>query len=678
MYGIDAGVLRLLLDGKGLVKRLTLTGCSRLSMLSEKGVGMWSLLVEDGRGVRRLRPEEASGFRLEEKGCDVYLDWGACPGGIRVRAVLSRGMDGLDVTLSVGKEPGTKLLDVEFPIVGPLPFDKGFSLAVPEGMGIEILDPGFFKDGEEKLWRYPAPLSMQFTAYSFDGTGLMMVARDPVHRAKGLKAVRRGEGLYLSFTHTPENLATGLAVYSVPYAVWIGSAEDWMDAAAKYKKRFRAVPGEGAGQERPGWVRDVDLWVWNRGAVENIVKPVERLRRLAPELRIAVMWYWWHANPYDLGMPEYLPPRDRGFRDAVKRLHELGVPVIVYVNGRLWDCTTAGWLRARRYATKDRRGEVYVEHYNRFLDHPLAVMCPATGFWRETLAGIVERLVKDYGVDGVYIDQVAAAPPLDCFDPAHGHPLGGGSHWVEGYRALAEEVRRRCGRPVALATEGCSEAFIGCFDLFLTLDNSSERYGRYKGREGLWRPIPLFNAVYHGYAVTYGSYASLEDEPPYDPLWPPGRRPSPSRPLDYTKLLQFSLEEARAFVWGSTPTVHHLTLASFKEREALRFLLCLTRLRRLLKKFLLWGEWIPFKPCVEPLVKVRFLRRTIYTMPNEVSVVEGEHPAVLCSAWRFGEELCVVMVNYTSHTGKVCMGRCFIVTPRSAVAIVVKTRWLRL
>ena len=39
-------------------------------------------------------------------------------------------------------------------------------------------------------------------------------------------------------------------------------------------------------------------------------------------------------------------------------------------------------------------------------------------------------------VNGVYIDQIAAAVSLPCSDPSHGHSNGGGDYWYHGYENL--------------------------------------------------------------------------------------------------------------------------------------------------------------------------------------------------------------------------------------------------
>jgi hypothetical protein len=57
-------------------------------------------------------------------------------------------------------------------------------------------------------------------------------------------------------------------------------------------------------------------------------------------------------------------------------------------------------------------------------------MCPATRFWQDRVHEITLRLYNQYGVKGVSIDQIAASAARLCFDPSHGHPLGGGHWWV--------------------------------------------------------------------------------------------------------------------------------------------------------------------------------------------------------------------------------------------------------
>ena len=115
-----------------------------------------------------------------------------------------------------------------------------------------------------------------------------------------------------------------------------------------------------------------------------------------------------------------------------------------------------------------------------------------------------------------------ACSGMACYNPDHGHPVGGGSYWHEGFVKLTDQIRSTFqeGADAVLAGEGSAEDWIPVLDDFLTLEPSYERYSGVTNRE----PIPLFQAVYHEYAITYGSYSSLV-YPPYDEMWPKEFRP---------------------------------------------------------------------------------------------------------------------------------------------------------
>src|SRR5205814_1234979 len=138
---------------------------------------------------------------------------------------------------------------------------------------------------------------------------------------------------------------------------------------------------------------------------------------------------------------------------------------------------------------------------------------------------------------------------LVCWGPTSGHPVGVGNYWMGGFRALATQISAAVqpGRPVLLAGEGAGEPWLPELDLMLTLQVSQERY---TDPGSGWEPIPFFQAVYHAYGVTYGSYSSLV-MPPFDELWPAQFAPAePLKLLDTRFRRQFHLEQARSFVWG--------------------------------------------------------------------------------------------------------------------------------
>ena len=142
--------------------------------------------------------------------------------------------------------------------------------------------------------------------------------------------------------------------------------------------------------------------------------------------------------------------------------------VVPYINGRIFDIGVKSWnSESEQAACKAESGDLFIEEYGN--DVKFSVMCPATQFWQHLLAGVSGKVVTDFNVAGVYIDQIGAADPVACFDPNHIHPPGGGSSWTTGYRALLSQVRSSVGPDKLLVTESNVEQLIGSVDTFLSL-----------------------------------------------------------------------------------------------------------------------------------------------------------------------------------------------------------------
>ena len=132
----------------------------------------------------------------------------------------------------------------------------------------------------------------------------------------------------------------------------------------------------------------------------------------------------------------------------------------------------------------------------RFVEYTL---CPTVAGWQNAFrVEIGERTLDNLDVDGLYLDQAAAEPPVTCFHPEHDHPRGGGHWWTrKGYWPLLDQVRSLGGEPAtadfAITTESNAEPYLHKVDGMLVW-----RWGE--------RPdeVPLFPAIYGGRIILFG------------------------------------------------------------------------------------------------------------------------------------------------------------------------------
>ncbi|MHB8900845.1 MAG: DUF6259 domain-containing protein, partial [Thermoguttaceae bacterium] len=620
-------------------------------------VGLWSLNLAGQGKTTTLEPSQAKDYRAEklppgEIGLRFTWDGlplpGSAPALVEVVVRLDQEQPVSRWGISIQLPDGWHLDEVRFPRLAGLRRQDHERLAVPLWMGQMSSTPrdllkGSDGKGRRLAWSYPGWMSLQCLAYYAEGgSGLYAACDDTAvcHKAFALWGTPEGDVGY-EMVHYPQQLPDRPGRYTLPYSAVLGAFQgDWITAAERY--RAWAVHQTWAQQSRlhrglvPDWVLQTGAWVWNRGRSPGVLLPASELhRRLG--LPVSVFWHWWHGCPYDIGFPEYLPPREGTdpFRQAVARAHGDDLHMLVYMNQRAWGLDTKSWQAdgAERFAVKARNGKFEPEVYNIFTGQALVSMCLGTSFWRDRYADLAQQAVNDLGVDGIYMDQACSHKP--CYDPGHGHPPGGGNSWMDGFRDLSEEIRHRArGKsPVVLAGEGCGEAWLPWLDLMLSLQVSQERYS---SPSNPWEVIPFFHAVYHAYAVTYGNYSSLV-MPPYDDLWPAEFAPAePLALLDRKFSRQFYLEQARTFVWGQQPTLANFRPVLLEQRkDEIDYLVRLAQVRSRATKYLLRGEFLRPPLLDAPEVTSDFSRLSIYAgQKDRLTTCLRRHPLALAGAWR--------------------------------------------
>ena len=644
--------------------------------IADQADGLWEIRLLIGSAPLVLSPTQALSFRAEALARDpqklrlIWSEFGLAQSPtLRVEVEVQLAADDPSSKWHLRIENLGPLRPdaIRFPRVTGLVKQAQERLAVPVWQGQLATDPRRLLNppgGKPRRleWEYPGILSLQTLAfYREAGPGFYLACDDVKAQRKSFAIFGRApDELGFEIVHVPERDRTAHGRFELPYRIVLGTfVGDWFTAAERYRQW--ATNQKWARQSRlrrglvPDWVTQTGMWVWNRGRSPGVLTPAVELQQQTG-LPVSVLWHWWHGCSYDTGFPEYLPPREgeESFRTALAAAHKHDVHALVYMNQRLWGMTTASWTNAQaeRFAVKNAAGKIHPEIYNTFTKAPCVAMCMGTEFWRKTYASLAEQAVRDLGVDGIYMDQACAS--LACYDPTHGHPAGGGSYWMQGFRDLAADIRERAAvgparsrrgfvapklmetKPVgptpALAGEGCGEPWLPYLDLMLSLQISRERYSAPDG----WETIPFFNAVYHDCVVTFGNYSSLT-MPPYDDLWPAEfAPPEPLKLLDQKFSQHFYLEQLRAFVWGQQPTVANFLPAHLQQRvKETEYAIRLAKLRSRFPNFLLHGTMLRPPPIEVAAATIPMSRLSIYAgQQGGLKTFEKQVPLALAGAWR--------------------------------------------
>jgi len=397
-----------------------------------------------------------------------------------------------------------------FPQLALAKLSEQTALFFPRGPGEEQRD--VWKEAFSYRNTYPSGWgSMQFMALYNDqpATGLYFGLHDPLGSTKDITTSTdpARQSARLAFEIPAPNMGVAANGFRLTgEAVWQLMRGNWFDAAQIYKTWARAnarwwpvltVDGR---EDTPMWLRELCAWAQTGGAPAECVDAVKGFQKML-DVPSGFHWYNWHQIPFDNDYPHYFPPKD-GFADAVRDLQQSNVFVMPYINGRLWDTRDKGiedfeFSRvALPAATKQENGEPYTETYaSKESDGSpvrLAVMCPTTLLWQAKVKEIVLGLQQDQGVKGVYIDQIAAASPVLCMDKSHGHALGGGAYWTDGYWHMLDRIREAKPKDSMLTTECNGEPFVRWLDAYLTW------HWQNNGQ------VPAFPAVYGGAIQMFG------------------------------------------------------------------------------------------------------------------------------------------------------------------------------
>ncbi len=562
--------------------------------------------------------------------------------------------------INIASQPDSKIIDaIIFPDI-TLKTEERTILTLPEDTGGQI------ENIVEHLYNNPSipdelifkKLCMQVVGWEDGEKGLRIETHDKDGWIREFHAkAPSSKMVHLSMYHfLPHSI--NISDFTLPYSSGIGVfTGGWYGCAREYRKWAlkQAWASRGRRERENSYVGKIACWCWNRGNSNDVCPPVTELSKQigAP---VALDWYWWHKHPYDMGYPDYFPPREGkdNFTNAIKKLHKDGNFVQVYTNGMSWDMELESW---KQYGHKSNiileNGTPFGVVYNTWTNHRLGHICGSSSQWSEVVEKISDEIV-DMNIDGLYLDQIATlGSTVRCFSDEHNHTPGGGSYATSGFRKLFKMIKKKYPE-ILLSSESTAEYFMDLLDANITLFSSFERiFMAHNPFYTIMKPIPFASAVYHGRMVMFGNYAIVDAIPPYDELWPQEGKPDQQKERDWHNIApdQFAFELARTVSFGLQPMVAKLTMEHFREKrysEYISFLIKLSKLYYENRNWLLWGRLMEPDGLVCDEHKMTFICRGVFTDPDAVKIFTRTYPAVLASTWIDDQSrVKTFIINYT-------------------------------
>ncbi len=529
--------------------------------------GLWQLKVRTATGEQVLSEDQTTALSVTALADRAVFTWRLSLGqatGQVTATVRVAANDPLSYwTIAVELPASHRLSEVEFPRLTNLLRRPDHKLAVPWCDGVEYdLKPGMAYGDT-----YPSMLaSLQLLALYGDGQGVYLAAHDPRAGSKTVRARALDERVELVLSPWPDSAATGAAGWRTDYETALGVfAGDWRTAAERYRTFAAQTPWWQAAESPSGasWFGEVDVQLTNDASWFPLdSEAVTRAGQVFAGVNKLIHWYNWYQVGQG-GMSRYpdFVARD-GFTTAVQEAKRAGFKVMPYLDGRVWcrDNPSYAAEKADELAARKADGSLYGAYTN------CVVMCPWLPRWHDKVAAEAQRAVREYGADAVYIDEVGAAAAVPCFAPGHGHPLGGGTWWIEGYRAMSAKLRRTLPPTVAQTTEHAAECYLGDWDGFCTVNNPFVP-------PSIGRTIPLFAAVYAGRATPFGFRADDCTE------------------AGFAHPLSFRQNQAEAFLRGSQlGWIHSRIIMHPRAKAELAYLRNLVRVRAQAHDYLVRGR----------------------------------------------------------------------------------------
>ncbi|MFQ6083704.1 MAG: DUF6259 domain-containing protein [Candidatus Aminicenantia bacterium] len=348
---------------------------------------------------------------------------------------------------------------------------------------------------------YPGNVSMQFS-YLYDRGAKKGLYLSPLDKKGFIKRYHIvGKGSYIEYfiRQYPENNHLPNQDYTQPYDfILLPLSGDWIDACKFYRDSFtKNTPWTSQGkiyeredERKYGPESPLILWWEISSSLDEMINIVLNNKDFfSVDLGVHIRNSGWAKFLSE----DYLSSL---FIEFCQSLANYGVRTAPYTSTRAWQSEFWPDPRAESAVARTINNEPY---YSPKWDH--YVMCPFSHIWKTLYPEKVNYLLQHAGATDVYMDNYPL--PKLCYQKSHNHSLGGGTYWLDGYKAMSDRIRKS-NPQAAMANESRAEMLIPWLDIFPA--------GYWQNPEGVKPfveigsyPIPMVACVYHDYVGFLGS-----------------------------------------------------------------------------------------------------------------------------------------------------------------------------
>ena len=606
--------------------------------------------VDNGESVEITSAEPCRDVRVTEYGhvkTFSFIDPRDIPQlSVSVRAVY----DELGISWSVdvfNDNSKWSVMEVTYPT--PVVASDKFDLFVPDMCGFVVEEAG--KSDYAYSRRYPGGfLVMQYFAAYGERDGVYIGIEDGRGAVKRFDISANEGKAEIKASFYGIGASKGANSFSLSgQSRWQYIKGDWYDATKLYSKFVKAhadwlpeIEADGRA-DTPKRFKEIPFWICDY--IPNIPsqgdnKPmglsagsdifdegywIEAVLKLQEELDVPIAYhvYNWHKIPFNIEYPHFLPAKDE-FIEGAKKLREKPIYILPYINAGSWEIHDDEMGHpvnfentGSRGAVKNEDGGFVIETYpqktvNGEISH-LANMCPSSKEWHTEINGLVREMEKTLPIDGIYFDQIGAIQASPCFDPDHGHTVGGGDQWAGGYQRMMARINAEKPRDSFYFTENNAENFTKSYDGFLTwmwLRNDQ---------------VPAFPMIYAGYIEMVG-------------------RCTIGKKKEDTEFFKFSVAESLLYGqqlgWCKADVVYN--------EKRLPFLKKMVRLRYKYTELFHCSELMR-PPRVTGSIPPKFTPPALNRQTKDIKMEQ-----ILSGAWRYknGEKLVIFCINISEENGK--------------------------